>query len=57
MGVLGVSTVDNLLRPMIIGNRTKMPFFAVFFSVLGGIKLFGLIGFILGPLVLAISSR
>lgn len=54
MGVLGVSTVDNLLRPMIIGNRTKMPFLAVFFSVLGGIKLFGLIGFILGPLVLAI---
>ncbi len=54
MGALGVSTVDNLLRPMIIGNRTKMPFLAVFFSLLGGIRLFGLIGFILGPLVLAI---
>lgn len=54
MGALGVSTVDNVLRPMIIGNRTKMPFLAVFFSVLGGIKLFGLIGFIMGPLVLAV---
>lgn len=54
MGLLGISTVDNLLRPFIIGNRTRMPFLAIFFSVLGGIKLFGLIGFILGPLVLAV---
>ena len=54
IGVLGISTIDNVLRPMIIGNRTRMPFLAIFFSVLGGIKLFGLIGFIMGPLVLAI---
>jgi predicted PurR-regulated permease PerM len=54
MGALGISMIDNLLRPYIIGNRTRMPFLAIFFSVLGGIKLFGLIGFILGPLVLAI---
>jgi predicted PurR-regulated permease PerM len=54
MGALGISLVDNLLRPLIIGNRTKMPFLAIFFSVLGGIKLFGIIGFIMGPMVLVL---
>jgi predicted PurR-regulated permease PerM len=53
-GVLVISMVDNILRPMIISGRTKMPTLAVFFSVLGGIKVFGLIGFIMGPLVLAL---
>jgi predicted PurR-regulated permease PerM len=54
MGALGIGLVDNLLRPLIIGNRTKMPFLAIFFSVLGGIKLFGIIGFIMGPMVLVL---
>ena len=54
MGAFGISLVDNLLRPMIIGNRTKIPFLAIFFSVLGGIKLFGIIGVIMGPLVLVL---
>jgi predicted PurR-regulated permease PerM len=53
-GILVISMVDNILRPIIISGRTKMPTLAVFFSVLGGIKLFGLIGFIMGPLVLAL---
>jgi len=53
-GVFVISMVDNILRPIIISGRTKMPTLAVFFSVLGGIKFFGLIGFIMGPLVLAL---
>ncbi len=53
-GLFVISMVDNILRPIIISGRTKMPTLAVFFSVLGGIKLFGLIGFIMGPLVLAL---
>ncbi len=53
-GFLVISMADNILRPMIISGRTKMPTLAVFFSVLGGIKLFGIIGFIMGPLVLAL---
>lgn len=53
-GILVISMVDNILRPIIVSGRTKMPTLAVFFSVLGGIKLFGLIGFIMGPLVLAL---
>jgi len=54
MGTFGISLVDNLLRPLIIGNRTKMPFLAIFFSVLGGIRLFGIIGFVMGPMVLVL---
>lgn len=53
LGAFGISLIDNFLRPIIIGNRTKMPILIIFFSVLGGIKLFGLIGFVMGPLVLA----
>jgi len=54
MGVFGISPIDTFLRPMIIGNGTKMPFLALFLSVLGGIRFFGLIGFVLGPMVLAL---
>lgn len=54
IGIFGISLIDNILKPIIIGGRTKMPILAIFFSVLGGIKLFGLIGLVMGPLVLAI---
>jgi len=53
LGVFGISMIDNFLRPLIVGRRTKIPFLVLFFSVLGGIKLFGIIGFIMGPLILA----
>lgn len=55
IGTFGISMVDNILKPIIIGGRTKMPTLLIFFSVLGGIKLFGLIGFIMGPLAVALS--
>lgn len=54
IGAFGISLVDNILKPLIIGNRVKMPMLIILFSVLGGIKLFGLIGLILGPLVVAL---
>jgi predicted PurR-regulated permease PerM len=53
-GVTIISSVDNILRPMIIRGKTQMPTLVIFFSILGGIKLFGSIGFIMGPLVLAL---
>jgi len=46
--------VDTVLRPIIMRGRLRMPLLAIFFSVLGGIELFGLIGLVMGPLVLAI---
>ncbi|MCX8031060.1 MAG: AI-2E family transporter [Thermodesulfovibrionales bacterium] len=54
IGTFIISLIDNILKPIIIGGRTKMPVPLIFFSVLGGIQLFGLIGLIMGPLVVAI---
>lgn len=54
VGILAISSVDNIVRPLIIRGKMRMPTLAIFFSILGGIKLFGFIGFIMGPLVLAL---
>lgn len=53
-GTFVISLVDNILKPLIIGSRTKMPTIIIFFSVLGGIKVFGIIGLIMGPLIMAV---
>jgi predicted PurR-regulated permease PerM len=49
-----VSTIDNVLRPKLVGKDTQMHSLAVFFATIGGLKLFGLIGFIVGPIVVAL---
>lgn len=54
-GTLVVSTIDNLLRPKLIKNQTRLRELLVFFSVLGGMSLFGVLGIVLGPVVLAIT--
>lgn len=54
VGIFGISMIDNILRPIIIGSRTKMHVLVILFSVLGGIQLFGIIGLVMGPLVLAV---
>jgi predicted PurR-regulated permease PerM len=53
-GAIIISSVDNIIKPMVIGERTKMHILLVFFSVLGGIRFFGFLGFILGPLITAL---
>jgi predicted PurR-regulated permease PerM len=53
-GALIISSVDNIIKPLVIGGRTKMHILLVFFSVLGGIRFFGFLGFILGPLITAL---
>jgi len=50
--VVGLS--DNFLRPILISKRTKLHTILLFFGVLGGVKGFGLLGFIVGPLVVTI---
>jgi predicted PurR-regulated permease PerM len=52
-GVLVVGLVDNLLRPLLIGQATKMPDYVVLISTLGGIATFGIHGFIMGPVIAA----
>jgi len=54
IGIFGISMADNILRPLFIKGKMKMPILAIFFSIIGGIKLFGFIGFIMGPLVIAL---
>jgi predicted PurR-regulated permease PerM len=54
VGVIIIGTVDNLLRPLIVKDKAKMPTIVIFFAILGGLQVFGLIGLILGPLVLAL---
>lgn len=46
-----VGTVDNLLRPALIGKDTKMPDLLVLLSTLGGLILFGITGIIVGPIL------
>jgi len=48
---LVVGTVDNFLRPKLIGHDTKMPDLLILVGTLGGIVLFGAVGFIIGPIV------
>lgn len=53
-GVLIVSSIDNVLRPMIIGERAKLHPALVFLGVLGGLQIFGIMGIIVGPIVLGV---
>jgi len=50
-GVLVISMVDNLLRPLLLGHDVQMHPLMIFLSTLGGIVLFGLTGFVLGPVI------
>lgn len=50
-GALVISTIDNLLRPILIGKDVKMHPLLIFLSTLGGIVLFGLSGFVIGPII------
>jgi predicted PurR-regulated permease PerM len=52
LGVVGM--VDNILKPLLIGNRLGVPVLFLFFGILGGLALFGALGIILGPAVFAL---
>ncbi|MBU0743112.1 AI-2E family transporter [bacterium] len=51
---LVVGSVDNLLRPRLVGRDTRLHDLLILFSTLGGIFLFGVLGFIIGPIVAAL---
>ncbi len=54
-GVLAVSWVDNIVRPLVVSQNVKLPFILAFFGVLGGLAAFGLVGLFLGPVILAVA--
>ncbi|WP_292936568.1 AI-2E family transporter [Noviherbaspirillum sp.] len=53
-GVLVIGLVDNVLRPILVGKDTQMPDYVVLVSTLGGMALFGLHGFVIGPVIAAL---
>jgi predicted PurR-regulated permease PerM len=56
-GLLLVSSIDNVLRPVLISRvgTAPIPFLVVFFGVIGGLAAFGLLGLFLGPVVLSVT--
>jgi len=54
---LGISSVDNVVKPLIISQGSAMPFLLIFFGVLGGAVTFGFIGVFIGPTLLAVGYR
>lgn len=51
-----VSGIDNVLKPLLIGNRLRLPVLFLFFSILGGLGVFGILGLILGPVIFALLA-
>lgn len=54
-GTFVIGMIDNFLRPKLVGSRTRLHELLIFFSVLGGLSVFGVLGVVLGPVVLAIT--
>ena len=50
-GVFIIGMIDNLLRPILIGKETKMPDYLILLTTIGGISIFGITGFIVGPII------
>jgi predicted PurR-regulated permease PerM len=54
-GVVAVSSIDNVIRPLFISGRAKLPILLIVFGVIGGLLAFGLAGVVAGPIILAVS--
>lgn len=53
-GVFIISMVDNVIKPWIIGEKTKLPFLLLFFGIMGGLQTFGISGIVLAPVLLTL---
>ncbi|MCX8072984.1 MAG: AI-2E family transporter [Candidatus Binatia bacterium] len=53
-GILIVGTIDNVIRPWVIGGRTRIPTIFLFFGILGGLQAYGFLGVFLAPAVIAL---
>jgi len=54
-GVVVVGSIDNFLSPLLVGKRTRLHELLIFFSVLGGLQVFGVLGLVLGPVTVAVT--
>ena len=55
-GLVFVSLPDNLLKPLVIGKKAKIPTFFLFIAILGGIKAYGFLGILFGPVVVTLLA-
>lgn len=53
-GTFVISLIDNIMKPALIGEKTRLPYFLLFFGILGGIQLYGLMGIFLAPVILSL---
>jgi predicted PurR-regulated permease PerM len=53
-GFFVVSMVDNLLKPILIGSRARMPILLIFCGIIGGVNVYGVTGVIIGPILIAV---
>jgi predicted PurR-regulated permease PerM len=53
-GALVIGSADNVLRPILVGKQTRLPDYLVLVATLGGLSVFGLNGFVIGPVIAAI---
>jgi predicted PurR-regulated permease PerM len=56
IGSVGISLVDNFLRPLLLSGRTSASGLVVFLGLLGGVAAFGFVGLVLGPIVLVTAG-
>lgn len=54
-GVLVIGMIDNLLRPILVGKDTRLPDYVIMITTLGGMAVFGLNGFVIGPVIAAMG--
>ncbi len=52
-GIVVIGSVDNIIRPLVIGGRANLSAFLLFFAILGGLSVYGFLGLLLGPVVVA----
>ncbi len=55
-GTVMISGIDNFLRPKLVGGRIGLSELVVFFALLGGLQVFGILGIVLGPVLFAIAA-
>jgi predicted PurR-regulated permease PerM len=54
VGVFVIGLVDNLLRPILVGRDVGLPDYLVLLATLGGLTVFGVSGFVIGPVIAAL---
>ena len=54
-GTAVISMADNVVRPLVLSGRVKMNTLFIFFSLLGGVQAFGIIGLFVGPIVVSLT--